>query len=219
MTKQESTLSRAVPAFAAADVTLAGLWLALAEKCGVDAITYQQLSVSARKPSSLRGAREEHRYRYESAADLHHAPPSLRRLRDYSLTILASTSRGAYNVRLEANGMGAARVTASAPDAAWCREAVDIVLTTLRPHRLWYGFVHRIGYPWFFAASVLIVAASLVAGAREAPLGVAGWFSFIGAWIVVLAVLLLRDLVFPAASIKVESRPPSAVPRPLDSSG
>ena len=219
MTKQESTLSRDVPAFAAADATVEGLWRALAEKCGVDAITYQRLSIRARKSSSLRGAREEHQYEYESAADLHHAPPSLRRLRVYSLTILASTSRGAFRVRLEASGMGVACVTARAPDAVWCREAVDIVLTTLRPHRLWYGFVHRIGYPWFFAASVLIVAASLVASAREAPLGVAEAFSLSGAGIVVLGVLLLRDLGLDAASIKVESRPPSAVPRPVDSSG
>ena len=80
MTKQETRLYRAVPALAAPDATLEALWRALAEQCGVDAITYQRLSISACTRSYLR-AREEQRYEYESAADLHHAPPSLRVVR------------------------------------------------------------------------------------------------------------------------------------------
>ena len=100
---------------------------------------------------------------------------------------------------------GTASVEVSAPEAPWCHDVMDTVLDLLRPHRTWYAAVH-LGGPWMpplamVALAVTLIVSNLVLDPSWGPAGFAIYFAG-------LALLLLRDWIFPAADIRVEPRRP-----------
>lgn len=96
------------------------------------------------------------------------------------------------------------------PDAPWCHDVMDTILDLLRPHRTWYAAVH-LGGPWapLLAICVLGIAMVLISLVLDQPRGLAG----VAIYCACLALILLRDWIFPAADIRIEpSRPQVAAP-------
>ena len=102
---------------------------------------------------------------------------------------------------------GTASVEVNAPEAPWCHDMMDTILDLLRPHRTWYAAVH-LGGPWtpLWAMGVLTAMLVVCSFVLDRPWGPAGFTIYFAG----LALLLLRDWIFPAADIRSRDRPISA---------
>lgn len=196
------TLKQQVPAFRIDDAVLARLWRALEAKWAGEkpAMSYLTVRETVRAPG--RRAPEEHEHKYQDIDELRRASSGPGLLRHYHLTV-SSWGKDGRGVSFGAFGGGsAASVEVNAADAEWCREVVDTVLDLLRPHTLWYAIVHRGGF-WAPPAAALFLAGVTII----ASLVLAQWSVLAFAlYLALLAVILWRERIFPAADILVRRR-------------
>ncbi len=205
--KQDISLTQDVPAFRADDTVLEQVWRAIDAKCAEAGKPSSKLTVYQTVRPAGRGASERHEYGYESIRDLRRSSNGPDLLREYTLGVSSPWGDDFRRVRFSASRIGTASVVASAPDAAWCREAVDAVLDVFRPHTTWYAVVHRMGMTWPFIVYLGVLAAVLTGSLREPPMG----YGELAVYLVLLATILIvtfwRDRLFPPADIRVERLP------------
>ena len=143
---------------------------------------------------------------YRSIDDLRRASSGSRLLRDYTLNVSSPWGDDHRSVSIYAfRAGGPASVEVSAPEAPWCHDVMDTVLDLLRPHRTWHAAVH-LGGPLapLWAIGVLGIATVVCNAVLEQPWG----FASVPVYFACLALLLMRDWLFPAADIRVEPRRP-----------
>ena len=198
-------LTRRAPAFRIDDAVLEQLWRALGAKCAEAGPPDGTLTVRETVRAAGRTP-EKHENQYRSIDDLRRASNDDRLLRDYTLRVSSPWGDDHRLVSIYASRAGGpASVEVSAPEAAWCHDVMDTVLDLLRPHRTWHAAAH-LGGPWaplwaMGALVAMLVVCSLVLDRPWGPVGFAIYFAG-------LALLLLRDWLFPAADIRVEPRRP-----------
>ena len=204
------TLTRRAPAFRIDDAVLEQLWRALGAKCAEAGPPDGTLTIRETLRTAGRRTPEKHEHTYRSIDDLRRASNGSRLLRDYTLRVSSPWGDDHRSASIYAFGAGGtASVEVSAPGAPWCHDVMDTVLDLLRPHRTWYAAVH-LGGPWapLLAMGVLGIAV-VVGNVVLPPWGLVDFTIYFAC----LALLLLRDWIFPAADIRVEpSRPQVAAP-------
>ena len=199
------TVTRRAPAFRIDDAVLERLWRALEAKCAETGPPGGTLTVREKVRAPGRSP-EKHEHKYQSIDDLRRASNGSRLLRDYTLHVSSPWGDDHRSVSIYAfRSGGTASVEAGAPEARWCHDVMDTVLDVLRPHRTWYAALY-LGGPWMpllamGALAVTLVVSNLVLDRPWGPAGFAIYFAG-------LALLLLRDWMFPAADIRVEPRLP-----------
>ncbi len=203
-------LTRRAPAFRIDDAVLGQLWRALGAKCAEAGPPDGTLTVRETVRAAGRTP-EKHEHEYRSIDDLRRASKDARLLRDYTLRVSSPWGDDHRSVSIYAfRAGGPASVEVSAPEAPWCHEVMDTVLGLLRPHRTWHAAVHLGGPRALLLAMCGLVLAPLVRNfVLDRPWG----FPDFAIYFACLALLLLRDWLFPAADIRVEPcRPQVAAP-------
>ena len=195
-------LTQPLPPFRIDDAVLERLWRTLEAKWTGEKPSSSKLTVCERTRGAAGRAREEHRHAYQSVKELQRATSGSGLLREYTLSVYSwgDDSRG---VSLYApGGGGAATIEVEGAHAEWCREVLDTVLNLLRPHTVWYAMVHRHGLGTPIWAALVLGAAWIVASwflPRWLPLVMA-------LYLPLLAMILFRERLFPAADIRVRGR-------------
>ena len=201
-------LTPTVPAFRIDDLVLERLWRLLEERCALEDDGTSCLSVTERVCVPGQRGTEERTHEYRTVADLRRGSRDERVLRRYRLTVSSSWRNDSHKVLFLASGGGPVSLEVSGPDPGWCHEMVDAVVALLRPHGVWYGAVHRGGFWAPLAALGGVLFALFVSHGVTLMLGVP-WFwhgVVVGASILVMLVVALRDSLFPAADIRVIPR-------------
>ena len=205
--KRDISLTQDIPAFRADDTVLEQVWRAIEAKCAEAGKPSGKFTVYETVRPAGRGTSERHEYEYESLRDLRRSSNGPDLLREYTLSVSSPWGDDFRRIRFSASRIGTASVVASAPDADWCREAVDAVLDAFRPHTTWYAIVHRMGMTWPFIAYLGVLAAMLAGTFREPPLGYGELAAYLTLLATIFIVMFWRDRLFPPADIRVERRP------------
>ena len=205
-------LTQPLPPFRIDDAVLDRLWRTLEAKWNGEKPSSSTLTVCERTRGAAHDAREEHRHDYQSVNELQRTTGGSGLLREYALSVYSwgPDSRG---VRLYSpGGGGAATIEVEGTDAEWCHEVLDTVLNLLRPHAVWYATVYRGGL-WAPIWAVLVLGGAVIAASWFLP----RWVPLVLAlYLPLLAVVLLRERLFPAADIRVRGR--GAQPDGIDGS-
>ncbi len=143
----------------------------------------------------------------------HGAEADVRRTTVEGIVDTGAVSPDSRGVRLYSpGGGGAATIEVEGTDAEWCREVLDTVLNLLRPHAVWYGTVYRGGL-WAPIWAVLVLGGAVIAASWFLP----RWVPVVLAlYLPLLAGVVLRERLFPAADIRVRGR--GAQPDGIDGS-
>ena len=204
--KQEVTLTGRAPAFRADDLVLERVWRIMEAKCAEAGEPSGDLMVYETAGGFGWGTRERREYTYVCVEDLRRSSDGPGLLREYTLSVSSPWGDDYRRVRLTADRFGAARITAIAPDAEWCREVVDAVVCALRPSRVWYSSLHRIGMPGLVVLTFSLALVTLLVSQLEPTLGPNAVAAYWIGLVAVLSLMIWGGRFFPPADIRVERR-------------